>query len=477
MNAHPSTTGPTRRQWILLVCLFVLSLPAVNPRIYSSDEIQYFAYLRSLWFDRDLSFENEYRYFYDRKISSSEGFHETFLERTTDTGRRINFGTIGCAILWAPFYAAGDGVARAIGAPVDGFSKPYIAAVAYGSAVYGFLALVLAILCAGRLGLDGVPAALAIWLGTPLLFYMYVAPPFSHACSAFGVALFIYVWLRVRDDWSPRGLVALGAAAALMAMIREQDAFFVSGPALDVCLWMFAGRGRRERLAAGIGSALAGTAAFAIVFAPQAATYLILNGHLGPHASVGHKMNWRAPHALQVLFSPEHGFFVWTPLALVAILGIAAVAVRSRSSGGSTIDDTAATGASAGRRVVGICLLVMIALQVYVGGSVESWTVAGAFGQRRFIALTCALVIGYAAAAGAARARARTTARAFAAITVLAVYWNLALIAEFSIGLMDRQRLEPARNAYDAFVRLPALAPSLAYRYLFDRSSFYKQGS
>ncbi len=35
------------------------------PRIYASDEVQYFAYLRSLWFDRDVSFENEYRYFYD----------------------------------------------------------------------------------------------------------------------------------------------------------------------------------------------------------------------------------------------------------------------------------------------------------------------------------------------------------------------------------------------------------------------------
>ena len=205
----------------------------MTPRIYSSDEIQYFAYLRSIWFDRDLSFENEYQYFYDRGISKSDGFHETFLERTTETGRRINFGTIGCAILWSPFYLAGDVVARATGAPVDGFSKPYVAAIAYGSAVYGFLALVLAVKCAERLGLNGFGGGLAVWLGTPILFYMYLAPPFSHACSAFGVALFTYVWLRIRDEWPIRGLVALGAAGALMAMVREQDLFFVFGPALD----------------------------------------------------------------------------------------------------------------------------------------------------------------------------------------------------------------------------------------------------
>ena len=229
-------SAPAARQWIVLGALFVLSLPAVTTRLYSSDEIQYFSYLRSLWFDRDLSFENEYQYFYERGIARSENFHETFLERATPTGRRINFATMGCAILWAPFYAAGDVVARVTGAGADGFSKPYIAAVAYGSAVYALLAIVLSILAARELGLDAFWAGLVIWLGTPLLFYAYVAPPFSHACSAFAVALFIYIWLRVRGTWSIGGMVALGAAAALMAMVREQDVFFALGPALDFAL-------------------------------------------------------------------------------------------------------------------------------------------------------------------------------------------------------------------------------------------------
>jgi hypothetical protein len=495
VNARPTAAGPTRRQWLVLVCLFLLSLPAVTTRIYSSDEIQYFAYLRSVWFDRDLSFENEYRYFYDRGISKSEGFHETFLERTTDTGRRINFGTIGCALLWSPFYLAGDVVARATGAPVDGFSKPYVAAVAYGSAVYGFLALVLAVLCTQRLGLNGFVAGLAVWFGTPLLFYMYVAPPFSHACSAFGVALFTYTWLRIRGEWSIRGLVALGAAGALMAMIREQDVFFAAGPALDFGLWALGGlrqsaqrpQGPKPNAQSLMLRVAAAAGAFALCFTPQAAVYITLNGHLGPHASVGHKMNWSAPHALQVLFSPAHGFFVWTPLALLALAGLVWLALPPEGGshgieeGGShgieegTTTRTSVASAFSRKGPVGVCLLIMVALQIYVGGSVESWTVAGAFGQRRFIALTTAMVIGYAWADAALRA-STPARRVFRAVTVLAVYWNLALIAEFSVGLMDRQRLEPGRNAYDAFVTLPRMAPSLAYRYLFDRGSFYKHG-
>jgi hypothetical protein len=485
----PRTSHLAPRQWLLLVCLFFLSLPAVTTRIYSSDEIQYFAYLRSVWFDRDLSFENEYQHFYDRGIAKSDGFHETFLERSTETGRRINYGTIGCAILWSPFYLAGDLVARATGWPVDGFSKPYVAAVAYGSAVYGFLALVLAVLCAGRLGFNGFVPALAVWMGTPLLFYMYVAPPFSHACSAFAVALFTYVWLRIRDGWSTRGLIALGAAGALMAMVREQDVFFAAGPALDFGLRALGGLSQGpQSLRPRVQSLLVAAFAFGIVFAPQAATYLILNGHVGPHSSVGRKMNWMAPHALEVLFSPEHGFFVWTPLALPAIVGLFALFLPpnrlrqgfgGQEGGSYTTESREATSpndlVASGFRRIAVCLLLMVALQIYVSGSVESWTVAGAFGQRRFIALTAAMVIGLSGLR--AVTGLRVSARVVAALLLICVYWNLALTAEFATGLMDRQRLEPRKNAYDAFVTLPRQAPALVYRYFFDRQSFYKHAS
>ena len=176
---------------------------------------------------------------------------------------------------------------------------------------------------------------------------------------------------------------------------------------------------------------------------------MVLNGHIGPHSSVGRKMTWTAPHALQVLLSPEHGFLFWTPLAGVALIGL----LRHR------------------HRVFGL-LLVMVAFQIYVAGSVESWTVAGAFGQRRFIALTAILVMGLSALWQSARSSAARSA--LAAGMALGVYWNLALTMEFSVGLMDRQKLELRKNAYDAFITLPRQMPSLAYRYIFDRASFYK---
>ena len=523
-----------RRTWPVLALVFVLSLPAVTARIYASDEIEYFAFLRSLWFDHDLSFDDEYRHFYESGVAHTELFRQTFLELTTATGHRENFGTIGCALLWTPFYAAADlGVrlAGAFGSPAaaDGYSRPYVAAVALGSAVYAFLALLLSLAAARRLfpgpmtPADRLVPVLAVWFGTPLAFYMYVAPPMPHAASAFAVATFIFVWLRVRDRWSPGGLAVLGALAALVAMVREQDAFFALGPALDLA-WTVVRRARKsargERMAGRPLQLLAGVAlgalACAVVFLPQAIAYVVLNGWLAPSRLVTRKMTWTAPHAFQVLASPEHGYFFWTPLAVLAIAGLLLEAMRQqpdmeervhREAGAGrapTARARTATGAvtrpgaergdcmaaetqhvggvatAAGgpreataaqdRSWLAVCLLATVVAQAYLAGSLESWTVAGAFGQRRFVALTIVLVIGLTALWKAVRSPGRW---ALSAAIAFCVWWNLGLMLQFGSGLMDRQRLELGANAYNNLVVVPRELPRLAYRYLFDRSSFY----
>jgi hypothetical protein len=455
----------SRRELAVLVLLFACSLPAVTARLYSSDEVEYFSYLRSLWFDHDVSFENEYQYFSDHRIAQSADFHQTFLELQTPAGRRINYGTLGCAILWAPFYGAADvgaRIARAAGSDVavDGYSRPYVSAVAYASAFYGFATIVLGIAVARRLG-EGraFSSGLAIWAGTPILFYMYVAPPFSHACSAFAVALFVTLWLHVRARWTVRGAAVLGLAGALVAMVREQDALFTVAPALDYVLThasaRFNGAAGREPGSGFVAPAVAACGAFAIGYLPQLLAYEALNGRPRPSELVTRKMTWTAPHALQVLASPAHGLFFWTPLAVLSLAGLFIVAFRRGA-----------------HRRVGACMLLMVALQVYVSGAVESWTVAGAFGQRRFVSITILLAVGLAALREALAGRVQRML--LNAAICLAVWWNIALMAQFGTQLMDRQRLEPRRNAYVAFVTLPAVAPDLVYRYLWQRSSFYK---
>jgi hypothetical protein len=225
-------------------------------------------------------------------------------------------------------------------------------------------------------------------------------------------------------------------------------------------------------------SAAAGLGGFVLGYLPQLIAYNGLNGYPGPAQHVTRKMFWYAPHGLQVLFSPHHGFFFWTPLAVLGITGLVIAATTSLAVGAGFSRPEAAVGAGFSRpdtRRIALCALIMIASQVYVAGSVASWTVAGAFGQRRFVCLTPLLVIGI-ACLWQARPVHRVYRVALGTTLVVCIWWNIALMAQFATGLMDRQRLEPGRNAYNAFVRLPLETPSLVYRYLTNRESFYKKG-
>ena len=450
---------PPLASWLLVMtALFVLSLPAVTARIYASDEVQFFSWLRSWAFDRDVDFQNEYQYFYESSQAGTPLFHETFLEGTNEAGRRINFAPIGCALLWAPFYAAGHVAAVATGAPANGLSQPYITAVAYGSACYGFLAVLLSAAIARAVTGRGLAAAMAVALGTPLVFYVYVAPIFAHASSAFAVALFLWTWLRVRERWSLTGVVALGLVGGLVAMIREQDLLIVAGPALDFLRWAVRSRRLVPRRSA-IALAAAGAGTFVLAYLPQLVAYQALNGHPGPTTLVTRKMTWTAPHALEVLFSPEHGLFAWTPLAILALAGLALLAADRRR-------DTDA-------RWIGALALLMVCLQIYVTGAVESWTVAGSFGQRRFIGLTPLLVLGLATLIAIVRDRSRIERVALGATIVLGIWWNVGLMAQFGLHTMDRQRLTLRENARATFLELPVEGPRLVWRYLTDRASFY----
>jgi hypothetical protein len=280
----------------------------------------------------------------------------------------------------------------------------------------------------------------------------------------------------------------------------------------------------KPSLAQLIARGLLGALAFGVAYLPQLMAYQAINGYPGPSRLVARKLNFLSPHGFGVLLSPEHGLVFWTPLVVLSVIGLVWLAIRPGGADADAPSPRARTAAGGGGlsatssafdsesdvRRVAVCLLLMMASQVYIAGCVESWTVAGAFGQRRFVGLTSLLAVGLAALLARAFVPAATAAAAIAsrspmvsatkssattspaaraaaggatprrgrivcvAAVLLGVWWNLGLMAQFGAGLMDRQRLELGRNTYQTFVTIPIRLPELAYRYLFARHSFYQ---
>jgi len=461
--ARASAAKPRAVPWTLLAAL-LLSLPLVTPRIRGADEIEYFAYLRSAVFDHDLDFENEYMHFYAGDPRGLAGFKATFLDRREPaTGRPINFATLGAALLWSPAYLIVHGVvllARTLGAdvPADGFSRPYLAAVCYASCLYGLAGLLILHRTLARFSEVGEPAATwavaAMLWGTPVLYYLTLAPAFSHAASLFVVCLLVWLTLALRDRGFTLGRAALlGAAGGLAALVREQDALVLALPAAVVAL----DAARARHWGRGLARLAVMALAAAAVFSPQLLAYHALNGAFAPSRLVTRKLNYSSPHALGVLFDPGHGLFAWAPLLLLGTMGLGLALARARR-----------------RDVVPLALAGALVLQVWINGAVESWTQAGAFGSRRFVGTTAVFAWGLAVLLAAVPPR--VDRRLMAAVLVFFAWWNVSLMVQFGLRLMDRQRLEWPRVAVNQVSAVPRHLGRVGWLFFTDRERLVREG-
>jgi hypothetical protein len=165
-------------------------------------------------------------------------------------------------------------------------------------------------------------------------------------------------------------------------------------------------------------------------------------------------MSWTSPHLLQVLFDAGHGLFAWSPLLLVASAGLVYLGWRRRST---TV----------------VLLALALLLQVWINGAVESWTQAGAFGSRRFVSSTPLFAWGLAALLAAVSARRERLA---AAALVFFVAWNVGLMVQFGLRLMDRQRLEWPRVAVNQVTAVPRHLVRAAWLFFTDRERLVREG-
>ncbi len=342
----------------------------------ASDGREYFVQVRSLVIDGDLDLSNE---------------NATFGVR--GTGGNYPFGV---ALLWAPFFALAHGwlgLLNLAGAeyPRGGFFNPYQRAIGIGSLVYGFVALVLIhrLLCRYYPRRLAAASTIAITAGSFIIWYLVADNSMSHGVSMFAVTLFIYLWHDGRGDDSVRRWAVLGAATGLMSLVRWQNVLFVVFPAVEELGYLI---GRTRRNHSGDAAEVEGSGraawmrlaalryaafvvAFLAFFSPQFIAWHSMRGGWFSLPVAAHGTELASPALGDVLFSPDRGLFSWTPLLLLAVLGLVPFARRERQFGS--------------------LLIIALLLQTYINATVE-WGGHG-FGARRFA--NCALIFAFGLAA------------------------------------------------------------------------------
>lgn len=449
--------GRLKATWVL-VALFALSLPFVNPYV-RGDGNGYYAYLPSLLIDGDLDFENQFRradpLFRSLYFDERGGLRP---KMRSATGRAVNQWAVGPALLWLPFFLpahVGVTLARLVGAAVspDGYAAPYRWACAVGTATYGWLAILIGYSLAARVSGSraALAAALAVWGASSLPVYMYFLPFHVHALAAFAVALFLWYWLRrIPFGWQPGRWALWGATAGLMTEVYYLNA--VMGLAALVELL----RGARSDGVAGRWARVRAASAFAAgglaAMLPHVVVKTILHG--SPFAT-GYRDEffWTTPRLWQVGLSVEHGLFLWTPIAAVAVAGLVMLACRDRQRVGA--------------------LLVSFAVFYYAVASYQNWHGQSSFGNRFFVSFAAAFVLGVAAVMAWVDARfsAGSLVPQAARVALAAlVVWNAGFVFQWGTDIVpNRGPVDFAAVARNQVTVVPARLGSFLRRYFADR--------
>ena len=359
--------------------------------------------------DRELDFADEYEHV--RGI----GYVSPDQPRTV-TGKMPNPYAIGVAVLWLPFFLLGHLVALTTKFPADGFSTPYEVAVYLGNVAYGFAGMLLIYRLTERV-FDRKIALLAttvIWFASGVLYYLFPFGPTSHMPSMFVVTLFLVMWLALRERMSVWRYSTLGALAGLAALVRWQNALFLMLPVADIVVEVRRRWTQHETFRETVLHALAMGAAFLAVFFPQMVVWKVLYGGFVTVPQGAGFVSWFRPALFDTLFSSRHGLFSWTPVILLAVIGLFLFPKE--------------------KRTIGYLLAAAFALQLYIN-SVAGW-VGWSFGMRRF--MNCSGLFGLGLAAFLARVQHRVRLHYLALIAVVPVIWNILFVMQYYLGSIPR---------------------------------------
>jgi hypothetical protein len=466
-----SGTSSTHKFQRWLSLLFFFSLPLLNPWV-RGDGVGYYAYARAPLIEHSLDFQHDYQSanasFRDMRLDES-GLPRTVFRTTT--GHLENHCTVGPAILWSPFLLlahAGVLLARAMGShvPADGFSAPYRVAMAFGTALYGFLGMLLASRIARHYVQErwAFLAAISIWWASSLPVYMYFNPSWSHAHSAFAVALFLWYWHETHAGRSTIQWCVLAAIAGLMLNVYYANAMML------VVLATEAVNEYRDALRDHTSHAQTVTQLFvkhglfivivAVCMLPTFVTRYVVYGSPFESGYVALRdWAWRSPYFLAVLFSANHGLFAWTPVIVLAVAGLCILWWREPCVGTPF-------------------LAAVLAFYIFIA-CYPDWAGISSYGNRFFVSLTAPFIVGLSVLLDRIATMFHSSRAALATVSLLLaslILWNMAFMFQWGTHLV------PARGpiSWSEMVRnqvfvVPREISAKMQDYLFHRANMMKQ--
>ncbi len=342
---------------------------------------------------------------------------------TLEGGAHVDKYPMGLAVLWSPWFMAGHWVAGITGQPQDGYSMPYDLAVRFGVWIYLLL---------GLLALRAVlRSRFSEWVTAFTLLLLFAATNLIDQATA-GIAMphitlfclyasILWATLRWTTERRMGRAVVLAVLMGLAMLVRPSEGICVLLP------FLWRGEGEltkpftrawqlRKQWAAIIGVMF-------LIGLPQFIYWKAATEHwfVDTYNNAGEGLDLFAPHTWHFLFSFRKGWYIYTPLMLLATAGIWLLRNHWREAYKP--------------------VLIFFLFNLYLVSSWTNWWYADSFSSRAMVGSYAVMALPLAAVLQWARAGSRLRHVGMAIVLALCTPLNLFQYWQFKQGIIHSSRM------------------------------------
>lgn len=301
---------------ITISWFFVWKYSPSTPDFMGGDAKDYYSGLISTFITHDLA---------------NQTGNDWFLLKTSSG--TINVHPIGVSVVLLPFFALAALFAGLFQFPVDGHSLPFQISTAAAALFYAIIGLIYLrkLLQLHSVG-DVISAVilLLVFFGTNLLNYTLSEAGMSHVYSFGFISVFLYHSSRFVSERQNKHLLFSFLILGLILLIRPNNVFIIGSvfiwfKSLSECKQFFKDLFRNKMFYTGV-------LFMAIILSGQVLVWFIQSGSLFQYTYKADGFYWTNPQLLNMLFGFDGGFFIYTPLCFLFLLGLPAIYKQNRFS-------------------------------------------------------------------------------------------------------------------------------------------------
>lgn len=258
-----------------------------------------------------------------------------------EDGKRLNKFTMGVAYLQLPFFLIANAWCSITGQPNDGYTNVHGVLMSLGALIYCFLALLLLFHMLRKRfnNLVAFVSVILLFYASNLVFYTWAESCMSHVYSFFLISVYVVATPRFYSNPNWKNTLLLAFPLAIFTLIRQNNIVVVLYLLLyGITSWSLL----KNRVLFWLQNwkiILLFALVMFVVFAPQMYYWHLVTGKWYIYAygynTLVHEglIYWKNPKIAEVLASPASGWLTYSPIFIIAVVGLVGMIYRKQVDG------------------------------------------------------------------------------------------------------------------------------------------------